>query len=280
MSEKLKHKLRDKIAKLIGFDIKERDMDSLITRFGILALQRGYQNLHEAIESLESDPELLMDTVELVSVSESYFFREPAQFEALAQILPELYARLHHPVRIWSMGTARGEELCTIAIIAHESGIPVYLLGTDVSKSMVETAKRGVFSSWSLRIVSNEIKEKYFVSEGGFFRLKDEIRRMCRFKRHNILRDPLPISGEPDRWDIIFCRNLLIYFTPEAIEVVKDRLYQSLSDDGLLFVASSEVLLTANARRFESFEKNGVFILRKMEKSRPHRLRSLNSLSF
>ncbi|HTC20972.1 MAG TPA: CheR family methyltransferase, partial [bacterium] len=164
-----------------------------------------------ARQTLEGDPEILASLYEAVPVGETYFFRQPGHYQYLeTQVLPR------HPgpsLKVWSAGCATGEETYSLAGCLASSGLQIDVLGTDLSGKQLEKAKEGVYSAWSLR-GSKEIPYPIFQEPvHPPYRIKNGIKAATRFYQHNFL-DSLPGGEGP--FDIIFCRNALIYFTPAA----------------------------------------------------------------
>ncbi len=187
-----------------------------------------------------------------LTIGETYFWREAQVFEALrAQILPELIRVREQGdkrLRIWSAGCSSGEEPYSIAIALREV-LPdwldwnITLLATDINPHILRRAATGVYGAWSFRNVPGHFKEKYFHPvRGNKFEILAEIRSMVQFKYFNLAEDvyPSPMNNT-NAMDIIFCRNVLMYFLPERAQPVVQRLHQSLVEGGWLMVGASEL---------------------------------------
>ena len=213
------------------------------------------------LDLLNADAAALDDLVVELTVGETYFFRETGQFDFLRRVvLPEL-ARRGGPapgVRAWSAGCASGEEAYSLAIVLTEEGAEArtHLLATDISRASLVKARRAVFGVWSLRGEGAAAARSYLLpraekDEGGRggFVLDDRIRRRVHFEYLNLALDHYP-SLATDIWgmNIIFCRNVLIYFNAETIEAVARRLYETLAPGGWLFTAASDPPLAPHAR--------------------------------
>jgi len=186
-----------------------------------------------------------------LTIGETYFFRYPEQFEALRnRILPECLKRNRHHrrLRIWSAGCATGAEPYSVAILVKEllglqfSNWTVTLIATDINRDFLAVAQQGCYNSWALRTLSEEQITDYFVVEKNYWRLREEFREMVTFSYHNLITLCAGISvfdgiGE---FDLILCRNVLIYFNREAIQSILPRLSEGLVDDGWLLVGHSE----------------------------------------
>jgi chemotaxis protein methyltransferase CheR len=176
-----------------------------------------------------------------LTIGETHFFRVGPQIEALRRVvLPDLLGRRagERRLRVWSAGCSTGEEPYTLAILIRER-LPapetwdIQLLATDISLPALEAARRALYGEWSFRGTPNEVRERYFSPEGKRWRLVEPVRRMVRFARLNLAADPFPSLGPQNdaaprgpAFDLIVCRNVTIYFSPE----VTQRLYRRFAD--------------------------------------------------
>ena len=188
--------------------------------------------------------------VDNLTTNETYFFREGAQLKAFSEeILPELRAKnaARKSLRIWSAGCSTGEEPYTIAILLLESGDwwrdwQVEIMGSDINQRVLHTARKGVYKKGSHRVTTPEMLAKYFVEEGkGDYRIIDPVRRLVSFSYVNLL-DPFKTSLIRDL-DIIFCRNVIIYFDRDAKKKVIESFYEKLREGGHLLLGHSESLI-------------------------------------
>ncbi len=182
-----------------------------------------------------------------ITINETSFFRNEAQLNVFEQqILPEiLEARASTKrLRIWSAACSTGEEPFTIAMLLHRTlGIRlsdwhIEILGTDISEKALNVANSGTYTSYALRSTPQLMKSKYFTESGREFQLSETIRSMVNFERHN-LKDRLAAKRH-GVWDVIFCRNVLIYFDDEMKKGVVSMFNNQLADDGTLFIGHSE----------------------------------------
>ena len=186
-----------------------------------------------------------------LTVGETYFFREKKAFDELERrVLPELILarrRTGKRLRIWSAGCCTGEEPYSIAI-ALSRVLPdfaeweITILGTDINAQFLHKAEAGIYSAWSFRGVPEELKTLYFRPTGdGHFEIAPRIREMVTFECVNLVEDAYPsLLSNTNAMDVIFCRNVLMYFSREQAATVAARLYRSLLSDGWLFCAGSE----------------------------------------
>lgn len=186
-----------------------------------------------------------------LTIGETYFFREPASFEALAtDILPDLIAQRrvsgNRYLRIWSAACSTGEEAYTMAILLDRlipdiAGWNVTILATDINPRSLRKAIDGVYGDWSFRGIDPEIRRAYFTPRGGRWEIIPRIRRMVSFAYHNLAEDLYPsVHNNTNGMDIIFCRNVLMYFSTGTARRVVANLQHSLVDGGWLVAASVE----------------------------------------
>lgn len=214
-----------------------------------LAMRRTGASGPDYRSLLERDAASFQDLIRHVTVSETHFFREAGHFELLVrQILPELRRDrpAGHRLQLWSAGCATGEEAYTLAIILEEHGLAdrAELLATDISEEALRTARAARYRAWSLRGVDVERRQAYFRERGDRFALHDRFVERVTFRRLNLVADPYP-APPAGGFDVIFCRNVLIYLTPEAIDRVVARLTAALAPGGWLITAATDPHLTS-----------------------------------
>ena len=185
-----------------------------------------------------------------VTINETFFFRNEPQFEAFERTLvPQLVAARRTSktkLKLWSAASSSGEEAYTIAMIYLERlrlkypGLEIEIVGTDISPSVLETARAGIYREYSVRNMSKMFLDKYFETIDGRFHVLPEVKQLARFQHLNLYDRPrMRAMG---RFDIIFCANVLIYFDLQSkIQVVSD-LYDNLNPGGSLFIGYAESL--------------------------------------
>jgi chemotaxis protein methyltransferase CheR len=184
-----------------------------------------------------------------ITINETSFFRNEPQLDVFEkQVLPDLLESraATKRLRIWSAACSSGEEPYTLAIMIHRSlGIrladwKVEILGSDISELVLETARSGRYTDYALRSTPTAVKQRYFKHEGSFWKLDPTIQSMVHFETHN-LKDRLG-SKRFGSFDVIFCRNVLIYFDDQMKTQVVTNFAEQLKPDGLLFIGHSESL--------------------------------------
>lgn len=182
-----------------------------------------------------------------ITINETSFFRNDAQLNVFeSQILPDLLeARASKKrLRIWSAACSTGEEPFTIAMLLHRtlgvrlSDWRIEILGTDISEKALGVAQSGKYNSYAVRTTPSLMKDRYFKADGRDFILNDTIRSMVNFEQHN-LKETMA-ARRHGIWDVIFCRNVLIYFDDNMKAGVLDMFNKQLAPDGTLFIGHSE----------------------------------------
>jgi chemotaxis protein methyltransferase CheR len=247
--------LSDLIAAKTALHFPPERWDDLEQKAGSAAKEFGFTDKEEFIQWLFSSP-LTTGQMDILAshltIHETYFWREPQVFEALvAQVLPALVRSRQNSgrhIRIWSAGCATGEEPYSIAIALHRV-IPalkdwnITILATDINPRILRKSMAGVYSKWSFRNAPPWLTEGYFhCKKDGVFEILPEIREMVTFAYLNLALDNYPSSlNNTNAMDIIFCRNVLMYFAPERARQVGRGLFRSLTDGGWLMVGASEL---------------------------------------
>ena len=223
----------------------ERRLRERIAALGLSSFGEYYQLLrfHERGRS-ELD-----EALDLVTINETYFFREDYQLRAYQEeLLPMLLGGGRERLSIWSAGCASGEEVYTIAMSTLE-GAPttrceVRVFGSDISRRCIAAARRGVYGAASFRATPADMRRRYFQDRTGGTAVTDEVRAMCHFGHLNLLdSERAAVVG---RVDVIFCRNVLIYFDDVSRRRVIDMFYDRLLPGGFLLLGHSESLLNVS----------------------------------
>ena len=228
-----------------------RDLERGVIR---AARDLGFTDAQACVRRLVTSQLTKEETEALVchlTIGETYFFREKKCFEALqAHIFPALIDSRRgreQRLRVWCAGCSTGEEPYTVAILLHRmiadlAGWNITILATDLNPASLRKGAHGEYNDWSFRDTPAWVKEKYFTrnSEGRRV-ISDAIRKMVTFAPLNLARDPYPaLANNTNAMDVIFCRNVLMYFASEQIKGVIDRFRQSLVDGGWLIVSPCE----------------------------------------
>ena len=234
----------------------------LETALSSLLRERGIASIDELITILVMgrEPGLASRVVEALLNNETYFFRDRAPFDMIArQALPALAirrARERH-LRIWSAGCSTGQEAYSIAMLfaddpAKWAGWKIDILGTDVSDSAIERARSATYTQFEVqRGLGIAQMIKWFEEADGGWQAKEALRRQVRFANHNLLEAP----PRPGNFDLILCRNVLLYLAPETKTKAFDRLAEAMVPDGWLLLGAGETVI-GQTRRLEADKDN------------------------
>jgi chemotaxis protein methyltransferase CheR len=230
--------LCDLVRRLCGVDLLQYKRGQMERRVRTFAQRRGTPDLAAYGARLKADTDERDAFLDRVTINVSHLWRHEDQWTVLAKtILPELARR--GPVRCWSAGSSYGAEAFTLAAVAKDSvpGARVEIHGTDLDRRMVERARAGRFSVEDARTAPKALLQRWFVpaDEGGW-QAKPELMRMTRFDVGDLLRMPV----RRDSYDLIMCRNTVIYFTEDVRDALHARLADALVPGGYLVVGTSE----------------------------------------
>jgi chemotaxis protein methyltransferase CheR len=220
----------------------------------------SYQNL------VATNAAAFDDLVAELTVGETYFFRDPDQFEFIRRhIVPEMRRSrtAEQRVRVWSAGCASGEEAYSLAIVLAEEGVANILVGSDLSRAALSRARRGVYADWSLRGPGAAAARPYLERRDGANVVCQHIRERVSFQFLNLAVDIYP-SFATGIWglDLILCRNVLIYLKPQTVQLVAQRLFDSLAPGGWLITSPSDPPLQGQLPLETVVSSMGVFYRR------------------
>lgn len=197
----------------------------------------GCADYESFIEQLRTDKDLLGKFLEHITINVSEFFRNTNHWQVLEDTVIPTLLKARGKLRIWSAGCSTGEEPYSLAIMAQEKGYSLgdRILASDLDIEVLNKAQQGVYAERALQGVPGTILNKYFIRGDNSYTIKPEIKNLVRFKKHDLLRDPFPRD-----YDLILCRNVVIYFTEETKQNLYRRFTNSLRPGGVLFIGSTE----------------------------------------
>ncbi|HEX2909282.1 MAG TPA: CheR family methyltransferase [Chloroflexia bacterium] len=273
---------RNLLRQQIGFGYPEG-----LDREFAFKLQRALANQPHSLSRLLSEisavpngqaVQLLKPLLPELLIGETYFWREPDTFEALkTHVLPELAARkagLFHLIRAWSAACSTGEEVYSLSILLRHffknTDWVVSVMGSDLNETALDFARQATYGRNSFRLATDFYPNSFEDLPGGNLRrVKEEFRSNVRFQKLNLASQDYPLPAtDTCNYDLIFCRNIFIYFSPELIQQVVDRLYNALNDGGYLIVSPCEYS-TRYFQRFEAVQCGTVTLYRKPDSFKP-----------
>ncbi len=246
VSKRVITEVKELVRRYSGTDISGYKDDFLYRRIRARMLALNLRSLNDYVTYLRRNPKEVKELLNNISINVSEFFRDPWVWEEVKKILIKVIESKKplRTLRLWSAGCSKGEEPYTISIILHELLGPkirnylITIYATDIDHEALEEASKGVYRINSLRNVPPQLRMKYFEKVGpGLYMVKPEIKQYVKFRRHDLIRDPpLPFM------DMVFCRNVLIYFSKELQNKVLLKLWRSLRVGGYLVLGASEYL--------------------------------------
>ncbi len=226
----------------------KRRIDTLIAKNNIV----GYDKY---IAALKANSNLFEEFVNYLTINVSEFYRNVDQWQILDRdIFPDLIKRYGNNLKIWSAACSTGDEPYSLvmALSRHLPLSQIKIYATDLDKQVIAKAKTGLYSEKSIVGVPDDLKRKYFTKVGPSFQISDEIKSRVDFQEHNLLKDAYLTD-----FHLIVCRNVLIYFTEEAKEVIFRKFQRSLKQGGYLFIGSTEQIM--NHKDVGFVRKNSFF---------------------
>jgi chemotaxis protein methyltransferase CheR len=238
------------------------------TALSSLLRERGIATLDELITILVmgKEPSLSQKVIEALLNNETYFFRDRAPFDLLQRhALPELAKRRHKNkrLRIWSAGCSTGQEVYSLAMLFAEepqswAGWTIDILGTDVSTSCIDRARAGSYSQFEVqRGLGINQMIRWFEECADGWRAIEALRKPVRFQVHNLLEPP----PHPGDFDIVLCRNVLLYLNPEKKSLAFERIAASMAEDGWLMLGAGETVIGQTNKLGSDIEARGLYRL-------------------
>lgn len=237
--------IKKEVLALLGVDLNFYKGPQMQRRLGTYLLRAGQPTWADFFKSIRNNPVELRKLKDYLTINVSSFFRDPPKYDYLRNtVFPELLSKNKQKLRIWSAGCSLGQEPYTLAMLLAEMTGPTtqhYILATDLDRTALDKAEAGgPYTADDVSNVPPQLLEHYFTHEVKGYFVKPVLQRKITFKQHNLLSDPFE-----NNFDLIVCRNVVIYFTAE----VKDLLYKRFSDSlrlgGILFVGGTEIVSQA-----------------------------------
>lgn len=269
--ETFKH-FRDFIYEKSGIFIPDNKKYFLENRLGKRVQEKNFKGYEDYLYSLKYSPDKneLMKLFDLVTTNETYFFREPQQLdvfggELLNRIMADNTKNGCRDIKIWSAASSTGEEPYTVAIMLLEKQMAAAgkkeIYASDISESVLNSAKQASYGSYAVRNIPVAYLTKYFKNVNQQYALSPEVKSIVRFMKINLVdeRDVRMLRG----FDVVFCRNVLIYFDDKAKQKAVSLLYDALKPQGYLIVGTAESLHSVT-RAFRPVSINKVIVYQKI----------------
>ena len=247
-SEREWDKLYESVLRASGLDLKQYKANQLQRRIGMMAESKGYNDLADLAGWITSSKENLSWFMDKLAINVSELFRNPEKWEELrTKVIPGLLED-RKGLKCWSAGCSYGAEATTLAMILDRH-FPGHhkVLGTDIDDAALAQAKRGEFSETDVRGVPKEYRDAYLVAASGGWTSLPAARKVLEFRKQNLLADRFDTG-----FDLILCRNVVIYFAEEAKAMRYRKFVDALRRGGVLFVGGTERIFSASEIGFES----------------------------
>ena len=226
------------VLKLTKIDLNFYKEKQMRRRIDTLATKNGAKSYDEFVQMIKTDKDKFEQFVNFLTINVSEFYRNPDQWKLMdEQVIPKIIKEQKRPIKIWSAACSTGDEPYSLAM-AFSKHIPlsdIKIMATDIDKQVIEHAKVGLYAEKSIAAVPDDLKKKYFTKIGNSYQISDDIKKCVTFKEHNLLKDTYPKD-----YDLILCRNVVIYFTDEAKNMIYKNFFDSLKTHGVLFIGSTE----------------------------------------
>lgn len=268
--------IRNYLLKNLGLHFNDNQEKELYAKLGNAASGFDFEDTDKFIQWLMTqslEREQIEKLAVFLTIGETYFFREKKALDYLEfTYLPELINTrkgINQRLRIWSAGCASGEEPYSIAILLQRA-IPdiedwnITILATDINAAFMQKARKGIYTKWSFRNIPESFKTRHFdLVEKNKYQVIPSIKKMVTFSYLNLAEDSYPsLINDTNAFDIILCRNVLIYFSADGIRSVSSKLYNSLVNNGVLLVSPVESSNLISSK-FYSFTHNGITVYTK-----------------
>lgn len=233
-----------------GIDLNLYKANQMQRRITNLMTRYGAKSYVEFFGKIENDKKMFSDFVEYLTINVTEFFRTPEKFSELeAKVIPELLTKSSR-LNIWSAGCSIGAEPYSLAMILKEMtpATKHRILASDLDVEILAKAKKGAYTDNELKSISKSRKTNYFTTEDGKYVVAPDIKSRIEFKQHNLLLDRFETG-----FDLILCRNVVIYFTEEAKDQLYRHFFTALKPGGILFVGGTEAILNFRDIGFVSY---------------------------
>jgi chemotaxis protein methyltransferase CheR len=225
------------LERLTGIDLGSYKRAQMERRIRTYTERKDVGSLVDFLRLITKSQEELDAFLDRITINVSELYRNPEQYETLrTKVVPELKAS--NPLRVWSAGCSYGAEAFTLACMLSETlggSARFEIVGSDIDRRVVHRAERGFFSEADMRSVPAKVRDRWFDRQDGGFQAKAQLKNHLRFRREDLLHDRFQ-----NGWDLVLCRNVVIYFTDEARNQVHESIAKVLRPGGYLMVGSTE----------------------------------------
>lgn len=238
------------INNLVNIDLNYYKEKQMRRRINSLLTRNNFKDFDDYFIGLKKDKQLLEQFINYLTINVSEFYRNPSQWKVLEDdIIPNLIKADHKKIKVWSSACSTGEEPYSLVMLLNNF-YPlrdIKILATDIDEEALNKAEMGLYSEKSLANLPRGYKEKFFTKVEASYKISEEVKKCVEFTKMDLLKDRFPSNC-----DLITCRNVMIYFTDEAKELLYNKFYNSLSEYGVLFVGSTEQIIMPERYKLKS----------------------------
>ena len=225
-------KFKKDILQLAGIDLNSYKEKQMRRRINTLITKNNVKTYNDYVALIKKDKEKFDQFINFLTIN----------------VFPELIKKFGKNLKIWSAACSTGDEPYSL-VMALSRQVPlanIKIIATDIDNQVLDTARMGLYNEKSIASVPDDLKKKYFTKVGSSYQISDEIKKRVEFKKHDLLKDPYP-SG----CNLIVCRNVVIYFTEEAKDVIYQKFHKALQPGGVLFIGSTEQIMNYRELGFD-----------------------------
>lgn len=288
--ERLYEDISKRIKYLFGIHLKENNWSSMEKNLLKAAKLLNRRQDLEEISKWVLNPSITDNEyhalAKTLTIGETYFFRELSGLTLLTdEIIPAIRKNNSKTLKIWSAGCSSGEEPYSIAVFLKENLHDIHkwniqIMATDLSNEALSKARKGIYRPWSFRSFQEDLLGKYFVQHANTYEIRKDIRDMIEFRNLNLVKDEFPLSNDKSKgFDVVFCRNVLMYFSQDTIENITQKFFGSLTDDGWLITSQTELSMNIY-HQFRRTKFKDAFFFKKGTLPATQTLKSIRKNSF
>ena len=229
---------KTEILKLTKIDLNFYKEKQMRRRIDTLITKNKVNSYEDYVALIKGDKKLFEQFINFLTINVSEFYRNTDQWKLMDEsVIPKILENNKRQIKIWSAACSTGDEPYSLAM-AFSKHVPlsnIKILAKDIDKQVLEHSRVGLYNAKSIAGVPADLKKKYFTQVGTSYQISDEIKKCVEFKEHNLLKDTYPTD-----FDLILCRNVVIYFTDDAKDMIYEKFHNSLKKNGILFIGSTE----------------------------------------
>ncbi|MFT8391582.1 MAG: protein-glutamate O-methyltransferase CheR [Sporolactobacillus sp.] len=241
---------KELIFHLTGINLSYYKEDQMRRRLNTLRMKKNMPSFVAYYQAIRQSSELLNEFLSRMTINVTEFFRNRSRWDVLDEQVKQ-FAKTRHRLRVWRAACSTGEEPYSLAMLIrrHFAAGSFTITATDIDREVLQRAQEGSYLEQALTSVTEEERRRYFTRDGLMYKVNPVLKEDIRFRQHDLLRGELP-----GQFDLVVCRNVLIYFTEEGKKIIYHKISRSLDPGGILFVGSTEQIFHPEEFAFTSIE--------------------------